>query len=392
LIGSVALKEQNIRNIHTAVAEVEQVEPASRIYKYPTRMDTKYKATIQSFVVQDGVPSEPPLTAISSAEFMQKMPRGVYTSMRTFHQKNIVEFDAHVNRLSESLDLMLEELNSKPNQERGGHELEDIKLEQALDSVSLTSRLATSTCEALEGFMNEHADSITDDSEFKVTALMIPTTDENAQSHRSSKLYCHVQPLQTRWRSPIIVKVAGLHRKNPHMKDSQWAEQRKVLFEGKTDPRGPTHEVILPSNTSTNNDGLVTSKDKVLQAHDLLLFEGGSTNVFVLTQDNVLVTAEEGILKGTVRKIVLEAAHRLCESGILNGVELRAPSLAEALESKSLFLTSTSRVILPVDILLIEGIGDDQGRDFEQGEDNVLHRLRVETSKMLFERSKTVVK
>ncbi|RHY34606.1 hypothetical protein DYB32_000826 [Aphanomyces invadans] len=59
--------------------------------------------------------------------------------------------------------------------------------------------------------------------------------------------------------------------------------------------------------------------------------------------NNAVVTAEEGILKGTMRDLVLESCATLSIP-----VELRSPSLDEIDEWSGAFITSTSRVIMPI--------------------------------------------
>ena len=87
-----------------------------------------------------------------------------------------------------------------------------------------------------------------------------------------------------------------------------------------------------------------------------LLLEGLSSNFFVLCPDPLsrhptnlcLMTAEEEILKGTVRDVVLN----LCKK--MNPpipVILQAPNIADALSWKAAFISSTSRLLTPIDYL-----------------------------------------
>jgi D-alanine transaminase len=73
--------------------------------------------------------------------------------------------------------------------------------------------------------------------------------------------------------------------------------------------------------------------------------EGGSSSAFILTQDDVLVTRQNGseILPGCTRKAVLQ----LAEERQLR-VEERPFTIAEALAAKEAFITSASSFVQPV--------------------------------------------
>jgi len=73
--------------------------------------------------------------------------------------------------------------------------------------------------------------------------------------------------------------------------------------------------------------------------------EGGSSSAFILTQDDVIVTRQNGseILPGCTRKAVV----KLAEERQLR-VEERAFSVDEALKAKEAFITSASSFVQPV--------------------------------------------
>jgi len=73
--------------------------------------------------------------------------------------------------------------------------------------------------------------------------------------------------------------------------------------------------------------------------------EGGSSSAFIVTQDDVLVTRQNGseILPGCTRRAVV----RLAEERQLR-VEERAFTIAEALAAKEAFITSASSFVQPV--------------------------------------------
>src|SRR5262245_52264939 len=78
---------------------------------------------------------------------------------------------------------------------------------------------------------------------------------------------------------------------------------------------------------------------------DGLVTEGGSSSAFILTQDDVLVTRQNGseILPGCTRKAVV----KLAEERQLR-VEERAFSVSEALAAKEAFITSATVFVQPV--------------------------------------------
>jgi len=65
---------------------------------------------------------------------------------------------------------------------------------------------------------------------------------------------------------------------------------------------------------------------------------------FFAIQDGVLYTAGEGVLAGTVRRLVLEVCER---EGI--PVELSPPNIKMAHKWEAALISSTSRLLLPID-------------------------------------------
>ena len=97
--------------------------------------------------------------------------------------------------------------------------------------------------------------------------------------------YCHAERLPPRPSSPIITAIRGKPRENPDIKSTTWIQERSVLESDEI------HEVLL-----TDDRGR--------------LFEGSQTNVFVVEKDGRIRTANEGILPGTIRNIIVEECKR----------------------------------------------------------------------------------
>jgi D-alanine transaminase/branched-chain amino acid aminotransferase len=85
---------------------------------------------------------------------------------------------------------------------------------------------------------------------------------------------------------------------------------------------------------------------KQQQADDVLYHQNGSItecprcNLFIVTKDEKVITPSENVLKGITRKRILETPHFQTEE--------RPISLQEVLEAKEVFISSTTKIILPV--------------------------------------------
>jgi branched-chain amino acid aminotransferase len=82
--------------------------------------------------------------------------------------------------------------------------------------------------------------------------------------------------------------------------------------------------------------------DDVLYYSDGLLRECPRANIFIVTKDQKVLTPESGMLKGVTRKHVLEI------SGARYVTEARDVSLEELRNAGEVFITSTTKNILPV--------------------------------------------
>ena len=82
------------------------------------------------------------------------------------------------------------------------------------------------------------------------------------------------------------------------------------------------------------------------------VLEGGTSNVFII-KDKKIITPEENILKGITRGLIIKLAE---ENGYQ--VEERDVEVEELLESREVFLTSTTRGVIPVVQIDDREIGD----------------------------------
>ena len=93
------------------------------------------------------------------------------------------------------------------------------------------------------------------------------------------------------------------------------------------------------SSTSNDSTGL-----PVAQA-----VEGTQTNLFVVTKDGTVRTAGQGVLEGTIRKMVIEE----CIKSDIPFDFSTPPEVSQLNEWDEMFLTSTSRLVLPVDTIRV---------------------------------------
>lgn len=89
--------------------------------------------------------------------------------------------------------------------------------------------------------------------------------------------------------------------------------------------------------------------DDVLYVKDEYISELPRSNVFVVTADNKLITPHEHVLNGITRKHILQLAKPLME------VEEKAISLTDVFHAKEMFVSSTTKRLLPV--FSVNGIG-----------------------------------
>lgn len=255
------------------------------------------------FLVTDGAGSP---TNLSAEEFLAQAPRGAYTAARTINGCRVFKLSSHIRRLCETTQLMVcgQEV---PGRAAAVIEYNSLRL-QVVDSISASVR----GLQALTGRA---------DVEAKLTILLSRSPDFSAEGE--IHVWCHASALPRRPAPPVKILIRNAARENPRAKDSAWVLKRRSLM----DNRPPdVHEVVMCAGGA--------------------LLEGCSSNVYLLTRRGEIITAQEGVLLGTMRELVLQVCER-------EGVPLllRAPLLSEVEGCEGLLLSSTSRALLPVDEL-----------------------------------------
>ena len=262
---------------------------------------------------------------LSAHDLLSQFPRGAYTTARTTgNGKSILELSAHISRTASSAVSM-----------HGGVGKE------CFSPGDMDARMRAGIRSVLLG-----ANTL---SEYKITVLFLSSRERVEQAHHlvesklqspfllpplsavveTSLLLTHATPLLPRRAAPIRCAVRGVPRRNALVKDSDWVRARESIEAA----MAPDEEEAL----------LVDEEEGIV--------EGTQTNFFAIDGEGHLITAGGGVcLEGTIRGIVLRVAEKL---GVT--VKIAAPNLSQAPRWRSAFLTSTSRLVLPIDEILYQG-------------------------------------
>ncbi|RLN70963.1 hypothetical protein BBJ28_00019829 [Nothophytophthora sp. Chile5] len=249
-----------------------------------------------------------------ATSFLLAHPRGAYTAARTVHQTKVFDYEAHIQRLVNSTIAMQTEKELTPN---------------AVER-ELRPRTEATMAAAMQSFKGQFGAE--PGEEYKINVLVCSIDKADVQGSNSSgksksngqvlgdtDVYCHVGLLPPLRSEMVKLEVMGLPRHNATAKDSAWIRERKTIYDRMA---SDVEEVILMDPAT----------------HQLL--EGSQTNFYAI-QDGAVYTAEDGILKGTVRSLVLE----VCAENHIP-VKLLPPSLDDMERWQACFISSTSRLVL----------------------------------------------
>jgi len=287
-------------------------------------------------------------SALTSKQFLLSSPAGAYTTARTCgNARRLFEWETHVTRTAASVEAML----SDPTV----NEQDRPSLLAALAKPeALRPRLDATVSAAVREYKRTHGDG----DELKVTVLVTWSCSDPATSgsdpKTSGSVSCHVTALPPLPTPPVKVEVRGSPRENAAAKDSSWVASRAPL---EALMRSDINELLLATDSGE-------------------LLEGSQTNFFALV-DGAVHTAGDGVLAGTVRRLLLEVCER---EGI--PVVLRPPRLEDAGRWEGALISSTSRLALPIDQLFVprEGHPSDESDlrvEFANGPGSLAARLRA---------------
>jgi|Transcript_91745 thiol oxidase len=261
---------------------------------------------------------------VTEKQLLNEWPRGAYTTARTVGLDKILEFELHVGRLVESARLMIE--------------ADKATVPDALtDAAMFRPYLVRSVASALSHFHNKWPECGT---ERRITCLLCWGQDAEAPGDDwppAMQIFSHVHLLPDRPKPPIRVDIRGAPRSNAKAKDTQWVKDRKIL---EATQGSDVNEILL--------------KDE-----DGYILEGCQTNFFAVLNGR-LYTAGEGVLEGSIRRIVLEECQRADIP-----VVLEPPNVKDMAQWEGAFISSTSRLALPIDVIhWPQEAGDAQIREF----------------------------
>lgn len=245
-----------------------------------------------------------------SGPFIEEFPRGAYSTSRTVEFDSVVALQEHIDRLGKSLDINCLAMSC------------NVMIKDQFQEIPKT---LTPLCESKSFkeilMKNFHQTFTKENIEYKITILITWNNDKT-----SYDIYLHYSALPPLPKPPIIVEVIPGSRTHIKAKDSEWTRYRKYIEGMKKDPK---------------------SNEIVLVDHEGNLYEGLSSNFFVFQNDK-LYTAFEGILFGTIMKIVLE----VCQEMSIEVVK-SPPKLKDIDSWQEVCISSTSRLLLPIDGLYV---------------------------------------
>ncbi len=224
----------------------------------------------------------------------RQIPGGAYSTFRTFSGNRMIQYAAHMDRLEETARLA-----GTP-----------VQIDRVLARSAL--RAAVQQFPSLEKRVRLTLDLEQQPGRLfiAIESLVVPTASDYTEGVRA------------------VTRQA--HRENPKAKLTRFiataGEIRQEI------PQGVNEALMV--------------------AEDGFILEGLSSNFFAI-QDGQLYTAEEGVLSGLTRRLVLEEAGAEGIPVVLQPIALQAlPMISEA------FITSASRAVLPVVQIDGQPVGD----------------------------------
>lgn len=235
-------------------------------------------------------------TALTLDEAARQLPGGAYTTFRTFQGSRVLRLSEHFLRLEETARL-------------AGYPL-----------VVDRERIRAALQQAIANFSaQESRVRVTLDLEQEVGALYLLLEP------------LHVPP-PAAYTQGVRVVTVPLQRQNPKAKLTGFIETASRVRQS------------LPAGVN----------EAVMIGPDGSLLEGLSSNFFAVV-NGVIWTAEQGVLSGITRSLVLEAAQALGFPLRLESLPAKdLPAVAEA------FITSASRAVLPVTVIDEQRVGNGQ--------------------------------
>ncbi|KAG0199050.1 hypothetical protein BGX28_007611 [Mortierella sp. GBA30] len=277
-------------------------------------------------------------TSMNSHAMLLEYPPGSYTGMRTFNIIGILDFSQHTKRLANSLQQIrfpgaATEITVSTKDDPGTTR-EDPAATAGLVLFRQHETMKQETTDlvraGLSFYYKQLKASLCDDKmatvsgETKVTVLC--SWDPKIEQ---PTLVAHFEPLNTPTTARCTVEVHGSPRHQATAKNSQWVRDR-------------CH--ISASMSKDSNEALLMDDS----TQDL--YEGLSSNFYAFDRKRrVILTAPLGsVLEGTIMKSVMQ----ICKAEHIP-VEFSSPNLKHIDEWEGAFISSMSRLVLPIEKLIL---------------------------------------
>ncbi|KAG9063142.1 hypothetical protein KI688_004742 [Linnemannia hyalina] len=273
----------------------------------------------------------------TSAAILLDYPPGAYTGMRTFDKLGIMDFTGHTTRLANSLQQI-----RFPGQDTSTSVV-DSDVEAAAATLGLAPLrrpdvMKEETTNLVKAglkfyYKNRADDALGPADETKVTVLC--TWDPKNQE---PTLIAHFEPLKTPTTRMCKVEVRGSPRRHATAKDSQWVRDRSSL---RASMDKDSDEALLFENSTQD------------------IYEGLSSNFFAFDRERrtILTAPLDSVLQGTILKVVMN----VCNVENI-AFEFKFPNLKQIHEWEGAFVSSTSRLVLPIEKLVMP---DGNVKEFE---------------------------
>ncbi|KAG0005853.1 hypothetical protein BGZ80_011465 [Entomortierella chlamydospora] len=280
------------------------------------------------------------ITPKASNATLLDYPTGAYTGMRTFDKIGIMDFTGHTARLATSLQQIkfTTHADNTITTSTGTAINEDVAVTEGLAQLRNQETMKKETTDLVQAGLKFYYSQLRQnlqngeltsalEGETKVTVLC--TWDAKASTVKEPTLVAHFEPLKTPKESRCKVEIRGSPRQCATAKDSQWVRDRKDLEAGLDKD---TNEALLLDNETQD------------------LYEGLSSNFFALDRNRqTVMTAPLGsVLLGTIQKVVLN----VCSAEKIP-VDYTFPNLKHIDDWEGAFITSTSRLVLPIEKIVL---------------------------------------
>ncbi|ORX44794.1 D-aminoacid aminotransferase-like PLP-dependent enzyme [Hesseltinella vesiculosa] len=262
-------------------------------------------------------------TSLSFNDFICSYPRAAYTGMRTVNRKSIVELDAHMKRVVNSVSLMkFAEPGKEEETDHVAHQLESFR-----DRDAFEEKLIPLLRQSLSAFY-EHQPQATE-----AKTVVLVTYDHQAQQPCFAS---HVTELHQPSEDRAKIQMVNKARTMPSVKDTQWVRDRLQL---EKDKAHDVNEVILIDDQNQIYEGM---------SSNFMAVRRRRSDELDRSEYIIQCASLEHVLLGTVMKIIMG----ICGRDAID-IEWVFPTYQDARAGKweGCFLASTSRLLLPVETI-----------------------------------------